>query len=456
MLLLYNVRLPLNHSKIEVEKAILKRLGIQPDELLGYSVAKRSYDARRKDNIKLVYSLNVEVKQEKEVLRRKQKDNTIRLAPDTSYKFVTQAPAHLSQRPLVVGTGPSGLFAGLILAQMGFNPIIIERGKRVRERAEDTFGFWRQRKLDPESNVQFGEGGAGTFSDGKLHTQIKDKKHRGRKVLTEFVKAGAPEEILTISKPHIGTLKLVKIVEKLRNTIQDLGGEYLFQSRVDDLIVEDGRLRGVVLANGEKLHGEYVILAIGHSARDTFQMLFQRGVQIEPKPFSMGLRIEHPQAMIDKCRFGKNAGNPILGAADYKLVYHSSNGRSVYSFCMCPGGVVLAAASECGTVVTNGMSQYSRNAGNANSAILVEVFPKDYPGNPLAGVDYQRKWEQRAFELGGGTYDAPAQLVGDFLADRPSTEFGSVLPSYKPGVHLGDLSTSLPDYIIEAIREALP
>lgn len=456
MLLLYNIKLPLDHPKSALEVAILKKLGVQSDELLSYSVFKRSYDARRKDNISLIYSLNVEVRQEKEILRRKRKDNTIRIAPDTSYKFVTQAPDNLSQRPLVVGTGPCGLFAGLVLAQMGFNPIIIERGKRVRERTVDTFDFWRQRKLDPESNVQFGEGGAGTFSDGKLHTQIKDKNHLGRKVLTEFVEAGAPKEILYISKPHLGTLKLVKIVEKMRNTIQNLGGEFLFQSRVDDLIIENGHLHGVVLTSGEKLHSDHIILAIGHSARDTFQMLYQRGVKIEAKPFSMGLRIEHPQPMIDKCRFGESAGNLILGAADYKLVHHSSNGRSVYSFCMCPGGTVLAASSEPSTVVTNGMSQYSRNAGNANSAIVVEVFPKDYPGSPLAGINYQRKWEQRAFELGGGTYDAPGQLVGDFLAGRPSTVFGSVLPSYKPGVKLGDLSTSLPDFIIEAIREALP
>ena len=326
----------------------------------------------------------------------------------------------------------------------------------MRERTADTFGFWRQRELDPESNVQFGEGGAGTFSDGKLHTQIKDKRFHGRKVLTEFVSAGAPEEILYISKPHIGTLKLVKIVENMRNTIQDLGGEFRFQSRVDELIIGEDQVHGVVLSNGEKLYSNNVILAIGHSARDTFQMLYQQGVKIEAKPFSMGLRIEHPQPMIDQCRFGKNAGNPILGAADYKLVHHSSNGRSVYSFCMCPGGTVLAASSEYGTVVTNGMSQYSRNAGNANSAIVVEVFPEDYPESPLAGIDYQRKWEKRAFELGGGTYNAPCQLVGDFLVGRPSTEFGSVKPSYKPGVQLGDLSTSLPGYIIEAIREALP
>lgn len=456
MLRLTNIKLSLDHSKSELEAAILKKLGGQPEDLLSYQVFKRSYDARRKTDIKLVYTLTVEVKQEKKVLQRKRKDNTIQLAPDTGYNFVAQAPDNINQRPLVIGTGPCGLFAGLVLAQMGFDPILIERGKPVRERTVDTFGFWREGELDPESNVQFGEGGAGTFSDGKLHTQVKDKNHLGRKVLTEFVEAGAPEEILYISKPHIGTLKLVKIVEKMRNTIQDLGGEFLFQSRADDLMIEDGQLRGVVLADGEKLHSDRVILAIGHSARDTFNMLYRQGVQIEAKPFSMGLRIEHPQPMIDECRFGENAGHPILGSADYKLVHHSSNGRSVYSFCMCPGGTVLAASSEYGTVVTNGMSQYSRNAGNANSAIVVEVFPEDYPESPLAGIDYQRKWEQRAFQLGGGTYEAPGQLVGDFLDGRPSTKFGSVQPSYKPGVHLTDLSVSLPDYIIEAIREALP
>jgi len=456
MLRLTEIKLRLNHSDSDLEAAILKKLGIKSEELINFSVFKRSYDARKKNEIKLIYTIHAEFKQEKALLRKKRKDNSVRLAPDTSYKFVAQAPEKIKNRPLVVGTGPCGLFAGLVLAQMGFKPIILERGKRVRERTVDTFGFWRKRELNPESNVQFGEGGAGTFSDGKLHTQIKDKRHLGRKVLTEFVANGAPEEILYISKPHIGTLKLVKIVEHMRNTIQDLGGEFKFQSRVDDLIIEDGRLAGVVLSSGEKLLSDHVILAIGHSARDTFTMLDRRGVQIEAKPFSMGLRIEHPQPLIDACRFGDNAGNPILGAADYKLVHHGSNGRSVYSFCMCPGGTVLAAASEPETIVTNGMSQYSRNAGNANSAIVVEVFPEDYPESPLAGIEYQRKWERRAYQLGGSTYDAPGQLVGDFLAGRPSTKFGTVQPSYKPGVHLTDLSTSLPDYIIEAIREALP
>ena len=456
MLRLTNIKLALNHTKSDLETAILKKLGILPKDMLSYVIFKRSYDARRKNDIKLIYTLHVNVRGEKDILRRNRKDNTVQPAPDTAYKFVVQSPDGLDQRPLIIGSGPCGLFAGLLLAQMGFAPIILERGKPVRERTADTFGFWKQRELHPESNVQFGEGGAGTFSDGKLHTQIKDKDHLGRKVLTEFVAAGAPEEILYISKPHIGTLKLIKIIENIRNAIQTLGGEFRFQSRVDDLIISNGRVCGVILADGQKLHSDHIILAIGHSARDTFQMLAQRGAKIESKPFSIGLRIEHPQKLIDACRFGENAGNPILGAADYKLVHHSSNGRSVYSFCMCPGGTVLAAASEPGTVVTNGMSQYSRNAGNANSAIVVEVFPEDYPESPLAGIDFQRKWEQRAFELGGGTYDAPGQLVGDFLAGRPSTVLGSVQPSYKPGVHLGDLSTSLPDYIIQAIREALP
>ncbi len=456
MLRLTDIKLPLDHTPDELETAILKKLGIQPEEVISYRIFKRSYDARNKNAIKLIYSVDVEVAQEKKILERKRKDKTIRVSPDLSYKFVTKAPENLRQRPLVIGTGPNGLFAGLVLAQMGFNPILIERGKLVRERTVDTFAFWRKGELNPDSNVQFGEGGAGTFSDGKLHTQTKDKNHRDRKVLQEFVNAGAPEEILYISKPHIGTLRLVKIVEKLRNVIVELGGEFLFESQVKDLMVEEDQLRGVVLADGQKLFSDHVILAIGHSARDTFQMLVQHGVEIRPKPFSMGLRIEHPQPVIDAARLGKNAGNPVLGAADYKLVHHGSNGRSVYSFCMCPGGTVLAAASEYHTVVTNGMSQYSRNAGNANSAIVVEVFPDDFPGHVLAGIDFQRKWEQRAYELGGSTYEAPGQLVGDFLAGRPSTGLGSVQPSYKPGIHLGDLSTSLPDYIIASIREALP
>jgi hypothetical protein len=339
---------------------------------------------------------------------------------------------------------------------MGFRPIILERGKSVRERTKDTFGLWRKRVLHPESNVQFGEGGAGTFSDGKLWTQVKDPKHYGRKVLTEFVKAEAPEEILYVSKPHIGTFRLVKMVEHMRETIEELGGEIRFETRVEDIEIDNGQVRALLLSNGERLAADHVVLAVGHSARDTFHMLHERGVYMEAKPFSVGFRIEHPQSLIDRCRFGPNAGNPVLGAADYKLVHHASNGRSVYSFCMCPGGTVVAATSEPNRVVTNGMSQYSRNERNANAGIVVGITPEDYPGHPLAGIDFQRALESKAFELGGGDYSAPGQLVGDFLAQRASTEFGSVLPSYKPGVRLGDLSLALPEYAITAMREALP
>ncbi len=460
MLRLTDVRLPLDHSDEELRAAVLAVLGIEPHELGGYSIFRRGFDARQRGAISLIYHLDVETPREAEILRRlegrSEAGPRVGPAPDTSYRFVARAPENLALRPIVIGLGPCGLFAGLVLAQMGFRPLLLERGKEVRERTVDTFGFWRKGRLDPESNVQFGEGGAGTFSDGKLYSQIKDPGHLGRKVLTEFVEAGAPPEILFVSKPHIGTFRLVKMVESLRAKIESLGGEIRFQSRVEDLVVDQGRVRGVILADGERLAAEHVVLAVGHSARDTFQMLFDRGVLIEPKPFSIGFRIEHPQALIDRCRFGPQAGHPLLGAADYKLVHHCRNGRSVYSFCMCPGGTVVASSSEPGRVVTNGMSQYSRDERNANSGIVVGITPEDYPGGPLAGIALQRRWEERAFELGGGTYDAPAQLVGDFLAGRPSLAIGTVEPSYRPGVRLCDLSTSLPEYAIEAIREALP
>jgi len=456
MLRITELRLPLDHSDAELQAAILKELGIERRELVRWSIFRRSFDARKKSAIALIYHLDVETTRDEEILRRLRGHSNVIPAPDASYRLVTRAPQGLAARPVVIGVGPCGLFSGLLLAQMGFRPIILERGKEVRERTVDTFGLWRKGKLNPESNVQFGEGGAGTFSDGKLYSQIKDPGHRGRKVLTELVEAGAPAEILFVNKPHIGTFRLVKVVESMRAKIEALGGEIRFQSRVEDLVIEDGRVRGVVLADGERLAADHVVLAVGHSARDTFEMLHHRGVFLEAKPFSIGFRIEHPQSLIDRCRFGPQAGHPLLGAADYKLVHHCKNGRSVYSFCMCPGGTVVAAASEPGRVVTNGMSQYSRDERNANSGIVVGITPEDYPGGPLAGVELQRRWEERAFELGGGTYEAPGQLVGDFLAGRPSKDFGSVLPSYQPGVRLGDLSTSLPDYAIEAIREALP
>jgi hypothetical protein len=457
MLRLTEIKLPLAHAADDIKAAILKRLGIADAELIGYIVFKRGIDARKPAAILYTYTLDVTVRDEVTVLARFGNDPHIRIAPDTRYHFVAQASKNSTSRPVVIGMGPAGLFTGLLLAQMGFRPLILERGKAVRERTKDTFGLWRQGVLNSESNVQFGEGGAGTFSDGKLYSQIKDPRFLSRKVLEEFVKAGAPEEILYESHPHIGTFRLVGMVEKMRETILSLGGEIRFESRVDDIEINDGQVCGVTLANDEHIATNHLVLAVGHSARDTFEMLHRRGVYIEPKPFSIGFRIEHPQSLIDAARYGKNAGNPQLGAADYKLVHHASNGRSVYSFCMCPGGTVVAATSEPGRVVTNGMSQYSRNERNANSGIVVGITPEqDYPGDALAGVEFQRRWESRAFELGGGNYCAPGQLVGDFLAGRPSAKFGEVQPSYTPGVHLTDLSSTLPDYAIAAIREALP
>jgi uncharacterized FAD-dependent dehydrogenase len=460
MLRLTEVKLPLDHPEGALRAAILKRLGILDGDLIRFEIHRRGYDARKRAEIALVYTLDVQVKDEAAQLKRLHDDKHVSITPDMAYRFVAQAPEGLVSRPVVVGTGPCGLLAGLVLAQMGFRPILLERGKAVRERTKDTWGLWRKGELNPESNVQFGEGGAGTFSDGKLYSQIKDPQHHGRKVLEEFVKAGAPEEILYVSKPHIGTFKLVSMVEHMRASIESLGGEIRFQSRVVDVEIEAGQVRAVVLADGERIATGHVVLAVGHSARDTFRMLFERGVYVEPKPFSVGFRIEHPQSLIDRCRFGEKAGNPTLGAADYKLVHHAGNGRSAYSFCMCPGGTVVAATSEEGRVVTNGMSQYSRNERNANAAIVVGITPEDFPGdvntNPLAGMDFQRHWEERAFQAGGGGYAAPAQKVGDFLAGRPSTGPGTVLPSYSPGVHWTDLSTCLPDYVIATLREALP
>ena len=463
MLRLTEIKLPLDHEEQALAQAIRARLALAADEPLEFAIFRRGVDARKKSAIAFIYTVDVRTQRDAELLAAHAADPHVMATPDTRYRFVDSGesvPARrvqpLPRRPIVIGTGPCGILAALILAQMGLRPLILERGKAVRERTRDTWGFWRQSRLDPESNVQFGEGGAGTFSDGKLYSQIKDPHHYGRKVLTEFVKAGAPEEILFVSKPHIGTFRLVKMVEHMRASIEALGGEFRFSSKVTDLHVEDGQMRGVVLASGEQLEAGHVILAIGHSARDTFEMLHARGIYVEAKPFSIGCRIEHPQGLIDRARYGPSAGHPLLGAADYKLVHHAANGRSVYSFCMCPGGTVVAAASEPGRVVTNGMSQYSRDERNANSAIVVGITPADYPGGPLAGIAFQRHWEERAFALGGSNYDAPAQLVGDFLGGRASTGLGTVVPSYKPGVQLCDLAETLPDFALAAMREALP
>ncbi len=458
MIRITELSLPLDSDPLALRKAIVRRLKIDDADLLEFTVFKRSYDARKKSSaILFVYIIDLRARDEASILARFASDPTVRAAPDTSYQPVARAPADLNERPVVVGLGPCGLFAALLLAQMGFRPIVLERGRDVRHRTADTWALWRKKILTPESNVQFGEGGAGLFSDGKLYSQIKDPKFYGRKVMQEFVRAGAPADIMYVSKPHIGTFRLTGVVATMREEILSLGGEVRFESRLTDLLIEDGRVAGVVLTNGQTLLTHHVVLAPGHSARDTFRMLHQRGVYLEAKPFSVGFRIEHPQSMIDRARLGKYAGHPELGAADYKLVHHASNGRAVYSFCMCPGGTVVAATSEPQRVVTNGMSQYSRNERNANAGIVVGINPEqDFPGGPLAGVELQERLESRAFELGGGDYCAPGQLVGDFVRGEPSTRLGKIEPSYKPGVRLGDLKESLPDYAIAAIREALP
>ena len=460
MIRLTELRLLIDHAPEDLEAAICKKLAILAKDLIRYEVFKRSYDARKNNILSFIYTLDLSVKDEEAVLKRLAHDPHIRLSPDTRYHFVAHFDSHIKPqsalRPVVIGFGPCGIFAALTLAQMGLKPIVLERGKPVRERTQDTWGLWRKKILNPESNVQFGEGGAGTFSDGKLWSQVKDPKFHGRKVLQEFVKAGAPEEILYVSKPHIGTFRLVGVVEKMRKEIIELGGEVRFGQKVTGFEISNHVLQGIHLESGDFLEADHVVLALGHSARDTFATLHDAGVYMEAKPFSVGFRIEHPQSLIDRTRLGPHAGNPLIGAADYKLVHHAKNGRSVYSFCMCPGGTVVAATSESNRVVTNGMSQYSRNERNANAGIVVGITPDDFPGGPLAGIEFQRQIESKAFTLGGSNYEAPGQLVGDFLQGKTSTEFGSVIPSYKPGVHLTDLAESLPAYAIEAIREAIP
>ena len=456
MIRLSNIKLPLDHTEQDLANALISTLEITAEQLIAFNVFRRGIDARNKKKIMLMYTVDISTEIDDELLVKFKDLQSLKPTPDMTYKFVAKAPENLTDRPVVVGFGPCGLFIGLVLAQMGYRPIILDRGKEVRERTKDTFGFWRKKELNTESNVQFGEGGAGTFSDGKLYTQVKDPHFHSRKVLTEFVEAGAPEEILFISKPHIGTFKLVTMVEKMRAKIIALGGEIRFSTRVDDLLLEEGKVIGLTLSNGETIKTSHVALAIGHSARDTFKMVYEKGVYVEAKPFSVGFRIEHKQSLIDDALYGPNAGHPILGAADYKLVHHCQSGRTVYSFCMCPGGTVVAAASEEKRVVTNGMSQYSRNEMNANSAIVVGIDPSDYPGGPLAGIEFQRQLESHAYTLGGETYDAPAQLVGDFLKGQSSAQLGVVEPSYKPGIKLTDLSSALPDFCIEAIKEALP
>ncbi len=456
MIRITDLFLPFDHDENDLQWAVLKTLDIEAGQLNSIAISRSSLDTRKKHAIRRVYTLHIEIDDEEKILEKHVKNRKISRAPETKYTSPILIRKIKRERPLVIGSGPAGLFAGLILAEAGYPPLLIDRGKPVEERTRDTNKFWKNRELDSESNVQFGEGGAGTFSDGKLQTRVKDKLNRDKKVLQELVLVGAPEEILFKNKPHLGTAKLTKIVKNIRKRIIELGDKYQFQSRMDDLILEKKQIKGVRLQSGEEIRSEQVLLAIGHSARDTFKMLSNRGVQLEAKPFSIGFRIEHPQTVIDRNQYGQQAGHPLLGAADYQLVHHSSFGRTVYSFCMCPGGVVIAASSEQGTVVTNGMSKYARNERNANSAIVAEVVPADFMDIPLGGIEFQRYWEEKAFFQGGGNFNAPCQLVGDFLRGKRSSALGSVQPSYLPGIKMTDLRESLPVFVISAIQEALP
>jgi len=455
MIRIRDVRLPFDHTEDALAGRILERLGIAGHELVGFAIAHKSIDARRKNRILVVYTIDADVANEPELLLRFSDDN--RISPTPSLKYQLPAVGNAGgPSPVVVGSGPCGLFAALILAQQGLKPVLIERGKDVASRVRDVYHFWREGQFEPDSNVQFGEGGAGTFSDGKLTTQIKDKYNRSRKVLEEFVKAGAPEEILYQARPHIGTDNLVKIVKHLRHTIISLGGQVRFETKLTGIHIKEGVVTGVCLNDSEILETDTLVLAVGHSARDTFEMLAKLNIPIEAKPFSIGVRIEHPQSVINEAQYGRFASHPLLGPADYKLVHHGENGRSAYTFCMCPGGEVIASSSEAGGVVTNGMSVYSRNRPNANSGLLVGVGPRDFGGSgPLAGIGFQRKWEQKAFEIGGGSYFAPVQLVGDFLAGRPSRSLGGVAPSYTPGTTLCDLAECLPEFVAETLRTAI-
>lgn len=462
MLEISDIRLPVDHAPEDIPQAVALALALEVKDLLDCVVYRRAVDARH-GRVMLNFVVHVAVADEPRALREFDKSlckaNPL---PDRRYRELTglivreKAP---DLPPVVVGTGPCGLFAALLLARQGWRPIVLERGKPAGPRARDVTAFWRRGgEFNPESNVQFGEGGAGTFSDGKLYTQIRDREHRARWIMEEMVKAGAPEDILLKARPHIGTDRLITVVRRIRQEIESLGGTVRFETVMENLMLgHDGNVTGVRLRGGEEIPTAHVILAIGHSARPTFEALHAQGVSMEAKALSIGVRVEHPQSVIDKTQYGKWAGDARLGTAPYKFAHHGRDGRTAYSFCMCPGGLVVAAASEPGGLVTNGMSSYARAESNANAGFMVDVQPADYGGSgPLAGIAFQRHWEQRGFEAGGGGFFAPVQTVGDFLANRPSKQWGSVVSSYQPGVTPGDLRECLPGFVVQTLRAAIP
>lgn len=452
MIRIQQVKLPIEHTEEDLLIKAAESLKVKKEEIKTLTVFRKSIDARKKDEIMFIYALDVELYNDIKISKR---NNNVAVVEPFIYEAESTGEKPLNNRPVIVGSGPAGLFCALLLAEKGYNPIILERGKKVKERVKDIEKFWKDGTLNESSNIQFGEGGAGTFSDGKLNTLIKDRSKRGKKVLEEFVEAGAPSEITYVNKPHIGTDLLRNVLVSIRKKIISLGGTFRFEECVTDIKIKDNSIYRVV-TESDIIETDILVLAIGHSARDTFEMLNNK-LELTAKPFSIGVRVEHPQKMISEAQYGEMAGHPNLGPADYKFVHKCKNGRSVYTFCMCPGGLVTASASENGGVVTNGMSFHERDLENANSAVVVSINPEDYGGenDPMAGIEFQRQWERKAFELGGGNYRAPVQLFKDFKEKKVSTSFGEIYPTYRPGSTFANLWDCLPGYVCESLVEGI-